>query len=279
VGEGGDDKIIKKMKISSTLSTLELLEGSTSENFLFDGPPPFSTTRLPNLFPLSTSPPLLPTLSPNHSPYLAKTLGSFCNWWAENKVEELPYICHQFLQVPSNQLNQLLSHSHSEEDTLRQGNKWIHYKSKVIDQDDNPFFSGRSISLVGILGGVIFILLLIAFITCIRQRRNYQQHNDILHHHVLSQLRHARQVAGDGQVSCGSESERRVPPPSYTAVIKLKEEEDKGLPTYSVALKRKQNIDHQSLDDENAMSLKRESDNNGAGVQHIIVERGNSSSP
>merc|ERR1712004_691184 len=95
-----------------------------------------------------------------------------------------------------------------------------------------PFGTGRSISLIGILGGVLFILLIVAFITCIRRRKRYagsvrdaENDGDFLAHiQQLQQLRSSHQLLG-----------AREAPPDYTTVCK-QEEEESGLPSYSQAV-------------------------------------------
>merc|ERR1719348_1739364 len=114
--------------------------------------------------------------------------------------------------------------------------------------DDYPFYSGRSLSLVGILGGDLFILLLIAFITCIRQRKRYRDHDVPINNHLSNHLRrylwhlHASQEMRD-QMAVAEEA--RVPPPDYVSVIKLKEKEEMELPSYSQAVRKEEREEEQ----------------------------------
>jgi len=97
-----------------------------------------------------------------------------------------------------------------------------------------PFGTGRSISLIGILGGVLLILLLLAFIIFIRRRKRWtfpadsQEDSDRLSHH-LNQLRLSQNLLGLA----------REAPPDYSTACKQKEEEEaEELPSYSQAIQR-----------------------------------------
>ena len=93
-------------------------------------------------------------------------------------------------------------------------------------------FQGVFFFLLGILGGVLFILLIVAFITCIRRRKRWSRDEegdgDLLaqHLHQLHQLRSSHGLLGAREL-----------PPDYTTVCKQKEEEGEGgLPSYSQAV-------------------------------------------
>jgi len=100
-----------------------------------------------------------------------ETLSSLCQWWGDTKQEPLPSICHQFVSpdkldgrwavVPP----QFYSHGHNQ--LIRT------HQAPSANLVSTPFGTGRSISLIGILGGVLFILLIVAFFTCIRRRKRY----------------------------------------------------------------------------------------------------------
>jgi len=175
-----------------------------------------------------------------------ETLSSLCQWWGDTKKEPLPSICHQFVSpdkldgrwavVPP----QFYSHGHNQ--LIRT------HQAPSANLVSTPFGTGRSISLIGILGGVLFILLIVAFITCIRRRKRYagsvrdaENDGDFLAHiHQLQQLRSSHQLLG-----------AREAPPDYTTVCKQKEEEESGLPSYSQAvLQERADLDVEVDDDE-----------------------------
>ena len=112
---------------------------------------------------LSTS--QTPSNSTEHADSQAKTLSSFCNWWMNSKEEVLPGICHWFI--------------HPQENMRDSSVKFIpdsgaNYSTGHISVLDDRVHSTESMSLILILGGVLFILLLTAFITCISRRRSTQ---------------------------------------------------------------------------------------------------------
>jgi len=198
----------------------------------------------PTSSPLGLTDLLAPSIPPSHY-QRAQTFGSLCHWWSQTKDEALPSICHQFLQVHPDHLHQLLS---LKDDSYGKINGSLNqHKLKVLERGslskDHPLYSGRSISLVGILGGVLFILLLIAFITCIRQRKRYQEHEAPINNHLSNHLRrYVRQLQASQELmeQIAASEQSRVPPPDYVSVIKQKEKEEMELPSYSQALSRKE---------------------------------------
>merc|ERR1712037_839424 len=112
---------------------------------------------------------------------------------------------------------QFYSHGH---------NQLVRHPAPSSNLVSTPFGAGRSISLIGILGGVLFILLIVAFITCIRRRKRWsssvrdaESDGDLLaaHLHQLQQLRSSHHLLG-----------AREAPPDYTTVCKQKAEEEEG---------------------------------------------------
>jgi len=198
-------------------------------------PPPIPVNFLVPA-PASSLIPASPSISsspPPPSSNRVETLSSLCQWWGDTKQEPLPSICHQFVS-PSDRLDghwavvppQFYSHGH---------NQLVRHPAPSHNLVSTPFGTGRSISLIGILGGVLFILLIVAFITCIRRRKRWsgsvrdaESDGDLLaaHLHQLQQLRSSHQLLG-----------AREAPPDYTTVCKQKEEEEEGgLPSYSQAV-------------------------------------------
>jgi hypothetical protein len=98
-----------------------------------------------------------------------------------------------------------------------------------------PFGTGRSISLIGILGGVLFILLIVAFITCLRRRKRWHSGSRDAEAELGQQLQQLHQLRSSHQLL-----QAREAPPDYTTVCKQKEEEEGGLPSYSQAVEEEQ---------------------------------------
>jgi hypothetical protein len=105
-------------------------------------------------------------------------------------------------------------------------------------------YTGRSISLVGILGGIIFILLMIACATCIKHRKRYpseQRHQDRLARQmIVDHIRHVTQARSGQSLLAGLPGIHNVnrgldKPPDYDTVVKVTEE-DGELPSYMEAM-------------------------------------------
>jgi len=172
---------------------------------------------------------------PASSSTRAETLSSLCTWWADTKQEPLPSICHQFISPQHREHLWSVLHRHP---THSRDQPFIRHTSHTSHSDDllyTNFGTGRSISLIGILGGVFFILLIVAVITCCRRRkrcggtrRQREQAGDLLSQqlHQLHQLRASHHLLGLA----------REAPPDYSTVCKQKEEEEGELPSYSEAL-------------------------------------------
>jgi len=105
-------------------------------------------------------------------------------------------------------------------------------------------YTGRSISLVGILGGIIFILLMIACATCIKHRKRYpseQRHQDRLARQmIVDHIRHVTQARTGQSLLAGLPGIHNVnrgmdKPPDYDTVVKVIEEEGE-LPSYLEAM-------------------------------------------
>merc|ERR1719376_2020187 len=77
--------------------------------------------------------------------------------------------------------------------------------------------TARSLGLVGISVGVLFMLLIIAAISCIRRRKTMLPDTSILSH---------------------TQASKEDSPPDYTMVLRMKEEEEENLPSYRQAVAR-----------------------------------------
>merc|ERR1711997_507919 len=100
--------------------------------------------------------------------------------------------------------------------------------SKQAGNSDNSFqfhfkHSSRSLSVIGVLGGIVLILFFVALSTCIKHRRNVNAFGDRYHHRenlaremLVDHIRQLRSnYRGDGNRS--NQSDR---PPSYEDVVK-----------------------------------------------------------
>jgi len=220
-------------------------QGSTVSPLLTPPPPPppsfltTSTTTTPSI-----------DLHPHYSSTVSPTLLRLCQLW--------PYIHNAPAPSPPDICNNLLLIDHRR-DIFR--NSQYHYGQTgsrntagpgeravgVHHIEDELTFSGRSFSLMGVLGGVLFILLVIAFITCIRHRKRVRNEADgeldldvissrirRIHqaragHHLLSVLSSMPEVAP-------------VPPPDYDTVLKQREKEESDLPSYLEAIRESEEL-------------------------------------
>lgn len=101
----------------------------------------------------------------------------------------------------------------------------IYRPERKFDREDRLRYTSRSLSVIGVLGGIVLILLLVAFSTCIKNRRNI-----ILEHQTNGHERFARQILIDHIRHLSSS--RRVngnsatpnlandTPPAYDEVVK-----------------------------------------------------------
>merc|ERR1719234_2044200 len=191
-------------------------------------PPPLPVNFLVPSPSISSSSPPPPSIHPSSN--RVETLSSLCQWWGDTKQEPLPSICHQFVSP-----DRLDGHWAVVPPQFYSHNQLVRHPAPSHNLVSTPFGTGRSISLIGILGGVLFILLIVAFITCIRRRKRWsgsvrdaENDGDLLaaHLHQLQQLRSSHHLLG-----------AREAPPDYTTVCKQKaEEEEGGLPSYIQAV-------------------------------------------
>jgi len=186
---------------------------------------PFTT--LPSIFPDES------VLSQKISATQPKSLMTLCSWWERThaKADPLPHICHEFTSpdklltgymAPPRQYN-FVGIASDMLDTNSAGDKdMVEAVEHAVDT------TGRSIGLVGISLGVLFILFIIAFISCIKRRKTVQTD------HVYPHPSIDRQVIVTLGTSRGTREEDI--PPDYTQVVRMKEEEDQDLPSYMQAV-------------------------------------------
>merc|ERR1719471_1665602 len=109
-----------------------------------------------------------------------------------------------------------------------------------IDTTDDITFTGRSLSLMGVLGGVLFILLIIAFVTCIKHRKRLRDEEgdglnlDMISSHIR-QLHQARASRHLLSMLNSLPELPPAPPPDYDTVLKQTQKEEQDLPSYTEA--------------------------------------------
>jgi len=168
-----------------------------------------------------------------------QSLIKFCLLWTVLHRSTPPEVCnsvadyHQsdFNKVFFNQqelLNRLKlnSHHHPQTNDILDSNS--NSKTAIDTTRDNAIqfhfkHSSRSLSVIGVLGGIVLILFFVALSTCIKHRRNVNAFGDRYHHRenlaremLVDHIRQLRSnYRGDGNRS--NQSDR---PPSYEDVVK-----------------------------------------------------------
>jgi len=170
------------------------------------------------------------SLSPEISAIEPHSLMSLCSWWERThaKTVPLPHICHEFTSpdklltsymAPPMQYNFARLAADMLETAHGAGDDMVEAVEHAVDG------TGRSLGLVGISLGVLFILFTIAAISCMQRRKT-----------VLTDLVYPHHSA-DRQViitlGTGRGAREEDIPPDYSLVVRMKEEEeDQDLPTY-----------------------------------------------
>jgi hypothetical protein len=123
--------------------------------------------------------------------------------------------------------------------------------SKEAGNNDNSFqfhfkHSSRSLSVIGVLGGIVLILFFVALSTCIKHRRNVNAFGDRYHHREnLARemlVDHIRQLRSNYRGGDGNRTNPSDRPPSYEDVVKdpaLADEVDNAIedpPSYVEAI-------------------------------------------
>jgi len=104
---------------------------------------------------------------------------------------------------------------------------------KDVQQPDRPLLMT---DLIGVLGGILFILLMIAFASCIKHRKRLrdEEENGLSFDTLSSQLRQLHQARASQHLLSMLQNLPELPPappPDYATVVKEKEEEE-DLPSY-----------------------------------------------
>ena len=122
---------------------------------------------------LTSLPPPIPSNSTQNANTQAETLNSLCNWWMNTKEEALPGICHWFIHQQKNQRRFSLKFEPNQSSTSLFSP--FGYSGNVgMTTMEHPVSFDTSISLILILGSVLFIVLVTAFITCITRKKQVQ---------------------------------------------------------------------------------------------------------
>jgi len=153
----------------------------------------------------------------------SESLLSLCKWWESThaKSDPLPHICHEYTS-PDRLLSMPMAPP-MQYNFARVASGMLS-TSQGIKSDSMPIEhalhgTGRSLGLVGISVGVLFMLLIIASISCIRRRKTMLPDTSILSHtHTV--------------LTVQTQASKEDSPPDYTMVLRMKEEEEENLPSY-----------------------------------------------
>jgi len=184
-----------------------------------------------------TSPiPLLYHPSPKNPAIRHQSLLSLCSWWESTHAKEdpLPHICYQFTSPQKLQTGLIAPPMEfnfakvASDMFLDKGEGDDEADKDVVDVEHSVHSVGRSIGLVGIGLGVVVMLLIIAFITCLRRRKIVQSFEEEFHR-------------GAQVVLSVTESRRQDTPPAYNLVVRdiqEQEEVEEEPPSYDFALRQ-----------------------------------------
>jgi len=211
-------------------------------NFLLaemDRLPASSTSTTERISSSSSTPP---------SPH-TDTLVQLCRLWPHlhNPAPDPPPFCQDLLPSGSWQLNPPSLPDIRDRYSTHFGAGKSGERMVGLDLEQTGLqYTGRSLSLISVLGGILVILVIIAFISCYKHRKRvasgesfsvdlFATHIRNMHHLSPAQQ---LQLLGRQSEECGA-----GPPPDYETVIKQREEEETGLPTYSVAVERRNTVE------------------------------------
>jgi len=172
-------------------------------------------------------------------------------WTALHKSDEIPAGCRSVLSEedvfeirmsPRDGIGNIL-------DRLDDGSKYYNWwkERHHINQMSNGSSDGRgrvnfhyrytsrSLSIIGVLGGVVLILLIVALSTCIKNRRNilmeptatYGHQESFARQILIDHIRHLSQTRRGSNESTTASSDFEVnnsPPPSYDDAVKAQRE-------------------------------------------------------
>merc|ERR1711892_484825 len=157
----------------------------------------------------------------------AETVSSMCEWWMTTKEEALPGICHWLIHPEKKVFN--INKSNSKSHFTPFG----HLSNMDLSAVEHSSHSSTSVSLLLILGGVFLILLIAAFITCIKRKKEMQSGNEgaLMNARISN---HLRRMNAPNIISILEDSfpaEHKDTPPDYDMAVKIKEKEEVELPS------------------------------------------------
>ena len=174
---------------------------------------------------------LISTTSLPPTTHHPQSLTSLCQLWSNIRDDSLPSICLQLISHDDGNLHlqtaipdtRYFSPVHDYRDSLEDG---------VVREG---FATGRNVSIAAVLAGVLAVLLLIAFVMCIRQKKIYQAHNRDNTRMVYRMRNLNRTQPSHHLLSTLVENYPVDVPPDYQTVMMV-EERDEDLPSYDEAV-------------------------------------------
>lgn len=195
--------------------------------------PPYIINSKHSLVTPRTTITTMPPLPSNHP----KSLSSFCSWLEANGDAQvpLPHLCHPYLSPDMLVTGYIGPPRQYNFDLLTQSMFQDTYPPQV---DSDPTLvsghsTGRYVSLVGISLGFIFIMLIIAFFTFVKRRKNNQIDE-------LEATMPTQEIFT--MPTLGSVNKKDIPP-DYLSVLRMKEIEEEDLPSYNEATENNNNVE------------------------------------
>eukprot|EP00090_Calanus_glacialis_P014515 TRINITY_DN23318_c0_g1_i7.p1 TRINITY_DN23318_c0_g1~~TRINITY_DN23318_c0_g1_i7.p1 ORF type:complete len:191 (-),score=34.58 TRINITY_DN23318_c0_g1_i7:471-1043(-) len=183
-------------------------------------------TSLPSILPDDS------TLSPNVPFVQPQSLSSLCSWWESTHAKDgpLPQICHEYTS-PDKLLTGYVAPPMQYNFARVASGMFLESSKQSLARDIIPVEhvahgAARSIGLIGISLGVLFIIFIIAFISCIKRRKTVQTF-------VQDDHRSAQVIFRLDEMS---QRRKEDIPPDYNTVVKMREEDDEDLPSYTQAV-------------------------------------------
>ena len=119
--------------------------------------------------PSSSLSPVIPSVPP-------QSLSSLCSWWerTHSKAVPLPHICHEYTSPDKLLTGYVAPPMQYNFARVASGMLLDNGKRDILPVEHVTHGAGRSIGLAGVGIGVLFILLIIIFISCMRRRKTVQ---------------------------------------------------------------------------------------------------------
>lgn len=167
-----------------------------------------------------------------------QSLLKFCLLWTVLHRSSPPEVCKSVADYHQDDLEKVFFNQHDLLQRLQHRQHSLNNHHDILDPNSNSKTAGknsenafqfhfkhssRSLSVIGVLGGIVLILFFVALSTCIKHRRNVNAFGDRYHHREnLARemlVDHIRQLRSNYR---GGESQRsnQDRPPSYDDVVK-----------------------------------------------------------